>query len=543
MYHDQLYYHAHLSDSHLQADPHNLHFHESAIADFFTSAQNVFSDPSLFADDLQNARLLVNEARLPPVFVSRLASQDRHQLLRRLTANCKGQVLYECIPKTLIVDVQNGLGNRLRVLASALEFAFNSRRLLILVWTPDAHINITASQLFDKSVLSNLIIINSAVVWPVDPNNIHHSLANGTLQPIPDTHISHASMTYVSLMEKDVSFSKPISLYLNDVPPSSHIYIRTAYLLQSRWNNTKYCLVNTFIQQLKPSPVVRRLVNRVEKQVGGPDAIRKMIGVHIRSRRIRDDNSAVDYRCEYSIVGAARTDSYRRMSAPKHFIPEMVAMRRNWPRIVDQSYTLVRLYQTSASNPNPMYVSNQSDRKRTQNNLTNSINGALDSDRDREPTHKRFDALPVDIDAPPRFYIATDSVASIASLRKSFDEKDLVLLPRHCDDRSADCILHAFADMIVLSRTAAMIQSGWSSFSEVAGRLRTRTPGLDPNKNEGYVIRSSGFDFGQPPIWSPICSFIEQSLVTLFHLPVRDQTKQAQRLQYCRKQKRPQIIE
>eukprot|EP00171_Calliarthron_tuberculosum_P020415 IDg20415t1 len=40
-----------------------------------------------------------------------------------------------------------------------------------------------------------------------------------------------------------------------------------------------------------------------------------------------------------------------------------------------------------------------------------------------------------------------------------------------CDDRSELCVQHAFAELLILSRTRLLLASPWSSFSEVAARL------------------------------------------------------------------------
>lgn len=543
----QLQYHSglFLQSTSTQFDPHYKLFAQTAVEDFFASGDTVFPDTSAFTDDFENSRLLIDSIRLPPVFVSRLGAENRRQLIRRLTVNCNGKASYDCNPKIMVLDVQNGLGNRLRALASALEFVFNSRRLLVLVWTPDAHINVTFSQLFDPVVVRNLIVINSTIEWPVNPNDIDGALANHTVFRISDAHVSHQSMTYISLMEKDISFSRSISHNLNNIPSKNHVYIRTAYLLQSYRNGGPYRLVNTFLQALTPSPVVRKLVHRVEQHVGGENAIRQMIGVHIRSRSMRNDNAAVDYHCEYSIAGAARTDRYRSLSTPRHFIPEMISMRRKWPSIVDNSYTLVRRRNLEPVSKFIYLTNNQ-----TANwSIINFINHAIENTRtviweaQDNTMGNSANRILVDLNISPRFYVATDSVTSIEALRANFKSDDLVVLPRNCDDRSADCIFYAFADMIVLSRTAAMIQSGWSSFSEVAGRLRARPVSLDPNKNEGYTVRISGFDFGQASTWTRLCDFIQRSLRDFMRPLANDgnATAQVRRIQICENRRQKMI--
>ena len=49
----------------------------------------------------------------------------------------------------IIVDAKNGLGNRLRALASAMSVAQSLGRRVLLVWVPDLHLNCSFPALFD----------------------------------------------------------------------------------------------------------------------------------------------------------------------------------------------------------------------------------------------------------------------------------------------------------------------------------------------------------------------------------------------------------
>lgn len=459
-----------------------LHMAKTAVQDFRTAENPSRPDPDLFQDDTENARLLVNVCKIPPVFVSRLASKGRRRLLRRLTKESNGILLYDSMPKVIIADLQNGLGNRLRALASALEFAYHTRRVLIVLWAPDAHINATMQDLFGEDVLRNLIIIREPVSWPIQPNDIHASLGNGRVTRIEHDHPAQKSFKFFSYMAKDKKFSGDARKRIQRVT-SFHLYIKTAYVLNSVWNRRK--LLNAFIQALTPAPAVLKLVDQIERRVGGSPAMRTMIGVHIRSRPIVQDNAAIDHECEYSVSGAAVTDKWRSMSSPIHFIPEMKRMRRQWPRIIASSY---------GTEPVRSAAKHQAYLQSAYNNSEMSS------------------IVPVDVSRPPRFFVSADSIETINMLRAKFSRYELVTLPRDCDDRGPQCILYAFADIILLSRTGALLASGWSSFSEAAARMRVRTYGLDPSRKDGYVIRTSGIDFGGPSSWEKFRRHVSRTL-------------------------------
>lgn len=427
-----------------------------AVSRFRSINSQIATQPNTsFADDRQNYHTLITLCRIPPAFVSRMNPQNRRNLLIRLTVNSAPPLSFSTMPKLIIVDVQNGLGNRLRALASALEFAYFTRRILVVMWSRDAHLDASIYHLFDSSVLRNLILIHTPLPWPIQPQHLHlpNAYPNSTL---PDSSTFHSSVAYYNLMAKDSTpKSKQTPLTRLAVSSNQHIYVKTAYVLRSPYApNT---LINAFVQALTPSPRVRALVRYATLAAGGENALHTMIGVHIRSRSLAQDNDQVDYQCEYSIKGAAVTNSWRMQSTPTFFIPQMKTCRRHWAAIVSRSYLL------------------------TARKAELGIG------------HARY---LVDLRHLPRFFVSVDSKAALSELYRHFRREDISTLARDCDDRGPECAQYAFADMILLSRTGALLASGWSSFSEAAQRLRVRPPDVDPSSNAGYFVRTSGINFG-----------------------------------------------
>lgn len=407
-------------------------------------------DKDLFMDDYVNQKMLVQFTHFPPLFVSRLGKEGRRKLLRRLTLDSNGVVDFASMPKILVVDLQNGLGNRLRALGSALEFAFYTRRVLVVLWAPDAHTNATMADLFHEDVLDSLIVIEQAVNWPLDPDDVPD---NSSIGIMPKGNLDY--VTAVSYMQKDRMFKGGSMKSIRNVN-GKHMYIKTAYVLQGKIADGN--LINAFVQALKPAPAVAELVEQVESN----EHLEGMVGVHIRARTIKNDNEKVDHECEYSVEGAKVTDRWREMSGLRQFIPEMRKMRSDWRHVVRRSYAMV------------------------------------ESGEEHGNAEGR---VIIDLEKPPKFYVAADSVETLTALEKEFGPEEIVYLPRSCDDRGSECLLYAFADLIILSRTGAFLASGWSSFSEAASRMRKRFKGVDPNRSDGYVIRTSGIDFGTPSNW------------------------------------------
>lgn len=83
------------------------------------------------------------------------------------------------------------------------------------------------------------------------------------------------------------------------------------------------------------------------------------------------------------------------------------------------------------------------------------------------------------------FFVAADDRTLINKLKELYPGR-IDSIDRDCDDREAECVVFAMADLICLSKTRRLYGSNWSSFSEVAGRLTNRR------------LYLSGKDFGRP---------------------------------------------
>lgn len=521
----------------------------------FRALASVNASLASFSDDAQNARHLLDDVLLPPAIVSRLSPATRRDLLLRLTSHTSGRLHpTSSLPKLLIVDVQNGLGNRLRALASGLQVAYESHRIPLFVWAPDAHSNATLRDLFHSDVLRSLLVCNHEINWPVDANDVFVRADTPSVLSVEPNHASLSSVDYVTLMGKDVNFSR--FYHPNPCHQDRHFYVRSAYVLPP--NLTSKCrrvgrssqdrfglsqppavsLENAFLQTMAahPAPAVKRLLDVAVQNAGGSCALQARLGVHMRARVSTNDSVlGVDPRCEYSVTGARLSDSFRKRSSPTAFAWEMRRAQRMWPRIVDTSVGLERAKQRG-----------------------DVLLPFACGEGSGEGTDAVFKAVRINVGVAPRFYVAADSQRAILELREVLFPSErtpnnatgpnkrllygepLAFLPRECEDRSRQCTQAALADMIALSRTAGMLTSGWSSFSELTGRVRVRLPLMDPGRNDGYFVRVSGYHFGKESflnrIWVACWELAEWGLAAVLSRGNGDEQKR--RLRFCQETNR-----
>ena len=143
----------------------------------------------------------------------------------------------------LYIEVQHGLGNRMRALASAASLARAEHRDLVLVWIADDHCNCTIDDLFEYPFPQ----ISSAPFYDIKGRPIQHV----TYMELEPGHI------------KDQRF---------EIGEDKDIVIRSAYTLNhpsSTWQDD-----NAFLRSLEPTTAVRELLGSVYYKGG--------IGCHIR---------------------------------------------------------------------------------------------------------------------------------------------------------------------------------------------------------------------------------------------------------------------
>lgn len=365
-------------------------------------------------DDSQGAAekarsLIVELYQVPTFVVERLSDMDAVRLLDKMETAVRNR----CNPSLFIIHVQNGLGNRLRSLASALAIAKGTRRVPLIVWERDAHLGADFDDVLVRRVPGNdtetvlyrdFVVLESFPEWSkVAQRTTHwrpfnymfkdgHGAKQGEILNFKFYWIRCPRTLWNRLRGNQCAFKT------DDIKKHQHVYLKSAYVARARPTYlTPPNRVNAEMRKLVP---VQEVVDIVNKHV--PKNAPLMYGVHIRSRMLVADNVSVNHRCEYTASAEEMTDYWRAKSQLSEFVNLI-------------SYFV-----------------------RRQRNL--------------------------------HFFVAADDMTLLAKINSSFPGR-IHYIPRSCDDRNPQCVRYAFADLLCLARTKRLYGSNWSSFTEAAARL------------------------------------------------------------------------
>ena len=343
----------------------------------------------------------------------------------------------------LFVHAQNGLGNRLRAIASGIALSRATHRVPVIVWQRDAHLGASLSDIFNEKNLGSdinsvlyrdLLVMEDFPTWDkVNERNAYWQAFNymqkDGLGAVTDKLMRFEPPTdsmSLSQPPNAAASSAVIHAVLNAPPPQAkpafdaglirhhqHVYFKSGYIANVHpMSLTRRMDINIELRALTPTSKVTAIVAKFDQQ-----RLHRSYGIHIRSRTLANDNVAVNNDCEYTKSGAWTTDYWRSRSQLPVFI------------------------------------------------------------------HKINQKLRLRKDAT--FFVAADDRNLIKRLRELYPGR-IDSIDRDCDDREAECVVYAMADLICLSKTRRLYGSNWSSFSEVAGRLTNRR------------LYLSGKDFGRP---------------------------------------------
>lgn len=412
----------------------------------------------LVGDGRSSKDALIQVYSLPPVIVEMMTHSVATRLYWKLvyvdiirTLNnmntvetLEGRSNLELRATVLFIHVQNGLGNRLRALASGIALARATCRVPVLIWQPDPHLNASVHQLlqidasgsdFNTILYKDIIAMDRFIPWSLVP--IRHShfkpfnyMGKDGRGANPDTVMHFAPLTdllalkeapdtlsssvplQVVLQHSPLTTFSPHSFYSTVITHDQHVYFKSAYVAKVRPRElVTERSISQELRHLVPALAVTEIVSKLNAT-----RLRHSYGIHIRSRTIVNDNVAVNSHCEYSLIGSWTTDYWRSFSQL------------------------------------PIFVAKIHEKLRVHKNAT--------------------------------FFVATDDIDIIAKLKNLFPN-NIDAIDRNCDNRHARCVIYAFADLISLSKTKRFYGSKWSSFSEVVGRLSSQK------------IFLSGRDFGR----------------------------------------------
>lgn len=193
----------------------------------------------------------------------------------------------------LYIKVNNGLGNRLRALASAYVIAKESNRDLVVIWIPDFHCECHFSDIFktDELLKDSSITIES-----------HFNI----LAYIKEIYVLHEDLNYYD-------YSNEKNKYIND-EVKDDLYIESACRLNN--SKTSWAKENNFLKSLMP-------VNKIFEEFIEYSVIfdiQNCIGVHIR---MGQDEEVYEQTVNWNDESRAGLSKWRALSDYKIFARKM----------------------------------------------------------------------------------------------------------------------------------------------------------------------------------------------------------------------------
>lgn len=258
---------------------------------------------SAFSDHLHR------EYFIPRVVVDSLSQTMKEKLLRNLIIKGEYAGLDRVLhpgdaPPIVIIHVQNGIGNRLRVLGSGLAFAATTDREPIVIWERDDHFGAVFSEIFNESSSWFPIIDEFPASWP--------------LLPLHKQDEAWDRMILVNYMVKE-----DVGMIVEDVK-GKNIYFKSSAIMNS--DLTSWELENANILRLRFNDAILRLSDNMLSRL----KLNKLGGVHIRNRSLDDDIPGLDdnrkfyYKEDMDLI-----DKWRKVTTVSNFIPTMRKLLKN----------------------------------------------------------------------------------------------------------------------------------------------------------------------------------------------------------------------
>jgi len=249
-------------------------------------------------------RMLHARFKIPYALLDGIRPVTRRILLDRLLAK---EAQGNEAPRVAFIQPQYGLGNRLRAVGSMWAYARATDRVLVVIWSPDSHLDCTFADLFvghDDVLVSDFFT----------PNEEFPFRENGRA----DKTMHHVK--WYNYMKTHAKAAHHPSHRVN-VPPTYHVYASSAYVIQSdetpgiiKTQSTLWHVLRELVVQIKVAHLVERAAGEFSSD--------EMIGVHIRSRTISTDVKGVGAK-DYSLESAKQTDYWRKSTNVHVFLDEM----------------------------------------------------------------------------------------------------------------------------------------------------------------------------------------------------------------------------
>ena len=179
--------------------------------------------------------------------------------------------------KKLYIEVKNGLGNRLRALASAYNIAKGSGRKLVIIWTTDEHCEAKFSELFVWSSLFDgaQIIEGDAKTTSKDSFKLY-AFKESSKSPTEFNNSNSSSVEYSSNFMQYNYMSTSDKDKQIDHHTEKDLYIISACTLNNQYVSwQRDC---EFLRKMELQPYIRGMIEDYANQNG----ISQCIGIHVR---------------------------------------------------------------------------------------------------------------------------------------------------------------------------------------------------------------------------------------------------------------------
>ena len=203
--------------------------------------------------------------------------------------------------KYVLVDAKNGLGNRLRALASAMSVAAALGRPVLLIWVSDLHCNCSYRRLFAQPLPFALLD-----------------------EEIPRANLTDDEFQVYNYMRPEPGAVKDAFV---EADLNRHLYFKSAFIMNHPAGGWKFA--QRQIQRLTP-------VDRIAEML---QANKNMVGLHVRNvfdapRDAKTNTSVTGAEAvagaqkEYGAEGARQLMMWRKASHWTNFVPRMIALLR-----------------------------------------------------------------------------------------------------------------------------------------------------------------------------------------------------------------------
>lgn len=280
-------------------------------------ATTIPSDLSQLVSDqvLQRARVfafsdhLHREYFLPTAIVESLPQPMREKLIRNLILTREYAGLDRVqhpddVPSVVVIHVQNGIGNRLRVLGSGLAFAAATDREPIVIWERDEHFGAIFPEIFNQSSAWFAVIDEFSASWPLS-----------SLRKDDET---WERMVLVNYMLKE-----DVGTQIEDIE-GKNIYFKSSAIMNTPL--TSWESENESILRLRFTDEILGIVDNALNNID----VNKLAGVHIRNRSLDEDMPGVeDNRKFYYKDDMDLIDKWRALTKVSSFVPTMRKLLKN----------------------------------------------------------------------------------------------------------------------------------------------------------------------------------------------------------------------